>query len=486
MPESEELPVRQTNAMRLLDLNATKDIAPILAVVVMCVPASCLASQANTNYTRSEVLNRIMASQKAVSNATFECVWKTSMDGSSRWEQQTFYWDNLGRRRNLLHGGPLSKDGRMLEDEDPSSTDKLFNGEIVVNTSSHPKWTHEGLKPASTKDAVGYTAVIIGDAAAPIRSGLESERNPLEYMRNVALSEIGAAIKDGVAAMQPAEDGTVALDIKHTGPDAPYVKTVITVAPSHGWAIESVRSYRSDGKLAREVVCDYREQTDGLWVPIRLRHTHWGDRSQDDTPYFDWRFETTKAVFNEPAFDPHIFEVRLKPDTTVSDTRYGIAYRVGKEGAVANDLARYAAADPTAKPPSLLGHTLPDLTALDLSATDAPSGQPVIVLLIDAEQRPSRRSLKLLTDQAATLNEKHVAVLILQTGSMADAAYAAWLQEAALPFPIARLKDTSAKGRFEWGARSLPWLILADKSRRVVAEGVPIEELDAKVKELTE
>jgi hypothetical protein len=135
------------------------------------------------------------------------------------------------------------------------------------------------------------------------------------------------------------------------------------------------------------------------------------------------------------------------------------------------------------KAPSLVAKALPDLSALGLTSTDAPTNHPVIVLLIDAEQRPSRRSLKLLTDQAAALKEKHVAVIILQAGSMADAAYADWLQEAALPFPIARLKDTSAKGRFDWGARSLPWLILADKSHRVAAEGFPIEELDAKLKE---
>jgi hypothetical protein len=130
-------------------------------------------------------------------------------------------------------------------------------------------------------------------------------------------------------------------------------------------------------------------------------------------------------------------------------------------------------------------HPLPDLKAFGLAATDAPTVQPVIVMLIDAEQRPARRSLKLLTDQATALKEKHVAVLILQAGSIADDAYAAWLQEAALPFPIARLKDSSGKGRFEWGARSLPWLILADKAHRVVAEGFPIEELDAIVSKLT-
>ena len=132
----------------------------------------------------------------------------------------------------------------------------------------------------------------------------------------------------------------------------------------------------------------------------------------------------------------------------------------------------------------LSGKPLPDLAALGLTAGAIPASYPVVVLMIDAEQRPSRRTLKLLTDQADALKEKHVAVIILQAGSMDRAAYAAWLAESPLPFPVARLKDTSEKGWSSWGAASLPWLILADKNHGVVAEGFPVEELEAKLNEL--
>ena len=140
-----------------------------------------------------------------------------------------------------------------------------------------------------------------------------------------------------------------------------------------------------------------------------------------------------------------------------------------------------AAAAPRA---TLMGKPLPDLIPLGLAATDVPADQPVIVLLIDAEQRPSRRTLKLLADQANALKLKHAAAVILQAGSMDDAAYATWLAESPLPFPVARLKDTSEKGWSSWGAASLPWLILADKNHRVVAEGFLVEELEAKLNEL--
>ena len=91
------------------------------------------------------MLRELKASQDRISNATFECVWKTVMeaqegpDGVSlpanrRWEKQTFYWDDLGRRRNVLQRGPLSDAGEMLDDDDPYVSDTIYNGEIVVNS----------------------------------------------------------------------------------------------------------------------------------------------------------------------------------------------------------------------------------------------------------------------------------------------------------------------------------------------------------------
>ena len=315
-------------------------------------PAKETASPANADYTPNDVLERIGASQKLVSNATFESVWKIFDDGpnspdgktrgSTRWERQTFYWDDLGRRRVIVHGGLVSQDGKMLEDEDPSWSDDYFTGEIMVSAGFHPKWDRQGGKPASPKDAEGYNNVIIADAVSGLRQGLESLRNPLEYMYIVAANIIAVAVQRGDGTVRRAEDGRLAVDIKHTDPDNPYAKTVVTVIPQHNWAVESLKSYLSDGNLAREIVCQYKKQADGLWVPIQARHTHWGERKQSDTPYWIWSFEVTKGILNDPSFDQHVFDVRLKPDTWVSDTRYNVSYRIGSEEAVASQLPRYA------------------------------------------------------------------------------------------------------------------------------------------------
>ena len=129
---------------------------------------------------------------------------------------------------------------------------------------------------------------------------------------------------------------------------------------------------------------------------------------------------------------------------------------------------------------------MPDLAPLGLTPADAPADQPLLAVLIDAEQRPSRRALRLLGEEAATLKEKGVAVVAVHTGTMADDAFKAWKQEAALPFPVGCLKGEPEKARATWGAGALPWLILTDKAHRVTAEGFSLEELDAKLKMLGE
>jgi Carboxypeptidase regulatory-like domain len=135
---------------------------------------------------------------------------------------------------------------------------------------------------------------------------------------------------------------------------------------------------------------------------------------------------------------------------------------------------------------SLKGEPLPNLAPLGLTPADAPADQPLLAVLIDAEQRPSRRALRLLGEQAAALKAKGVALLAIHTGTMADDAFKTWKQEAALPFPVGCLKGESEKARATWGAGALPWLILTDKAHRVTAEGFSLEELDAKLKTLGE
>jgi hypothetical protein len=131
---------------------------------------------------------------------------------------------------------------------------------------------------------------------------------------------------------------------------------------------------------------------------------------------------------------------------------------------------------------SLKGKPLPDLAPLGLTPTEIPADQPLLAVLIDAEQRPSRRAIRLLGEQASALKLKGLAVVVIHIGTMPDDAFKAWKQEAPLPFSVGCLKGESEKARATWGANALPWFILTDKTHRVMAEGFELDELDAKVK----
>ncbi len=133
---------------------------------------------------------------------------------------------------------------------------------------------------------------------------------------------------------------------------------------------------------------------------------------------------------------------------------------------------------------SLKGQPLPDLAPLGLAPTDCPKEQPLLAVLIDAEQRPSRRALRLLAEQAPALKQKGVTVIVLQIGTMAEDAFTDWKKEATLPFPIGCFKSGPEKARAAWGAAALPWLILTDKNHRVAAEGFSPEELDSRIQAL--
>ncbi|MBN2316605.1 MAG: hypothetical protein JXM79_21940 [Sedimentisphaerales bacterium] len=51
-----------------------------------------------------------------------------------------------------------------------------------------------------------------------------------------------------------------------------------------------------------------------------------------------------------------------------------------------------------------------------------------------------------------------------------------------IPFPVEMMKSEEEKVRFNWGVKSLPWLILTDREHVIQAEGFAFQELDDKLK----
>jgi hypothetical protein len=138
-------------------------------------------------------------------------------------------------------------------------------------------------------------------------------------------------------------------------------------------------------------------------------------------------------------------------------------------------------ASETPRRPSLKGRPLPDLAALGLAAETVPAGKPVLLCLADVEQRPSRRVLRLLSDQQEALKQKGITLLAAQVAATPDDTFKAWKDANPLPFAVGRVTEKSDKIKWATEVESLPWLILIEAQHRVAAEGFSIEELDAQL-----
>lgn len=137
-----------------------------------------------------------------------------------------------------------------------------------------------------------------------------------------------------------------------------------------------------------------------------------------------------------------------------------------------------------AKKVELKGKSLPDLTALGLTTEAVPAGKPVLLCLMDVQQRPSRRMARLLTEQQDALKAKGINVVAIQAVASSPEVVEEWKESNPVLFPIGRLSEKGSKPGWIAGIESFPWLILTDSQGKVTAEGFAIEDLEARIEEL--
>lgn len=134
---------------------------------------------------------------------------------------------------------------------------------------------------------------------------------------------------------------------------------------------------------------------------------------------------------------------------------------------------------------SLKGKPLPDLSSFGLPPATSLAGKPTLVCLLDAEQRPSRRSARLLAEQNDALRQKGLQIFAVLTTPTSVETLQSWTNATPLPFPLGRLSEKTADNKWATAVESLPWLILCDSKGQVVAEGFPPDDLESKLKELS-
>jgi len=132
--------------------------------------------------------------------------------------------------------------------------------------------------------------------------------------------------------------------------------------------------------------------------------------------------------------------------------------------------------------PSLIGKPLPDLKDLkvDLSLANV-SDKMLLVCFWDMEQRPSRNCIRELTKRAEELKEKGVTIVTVQASEVNKNELNEWVKNYNIPFPVGMVQGDGKKTKFDWGVKSLPWLILTDSKHIVHAEDFGLLELHGKL-----
>jgi len=132
--------------------------------------------------------------------------------------------------------------------------------------------------------------------------------------------------------------------------------------------------------------------------------------------------------------------------------------------------------------PSLLGKVLPDLDGIKVDfSPERTKGRMILVCFWDMEQRPSRYCIRELAKRAEELKEKGVTFVAVQALKVDENALNEWVKKQNIPFPVGMIQGNEEKTKFNWGIKSLPWLILTDKEHVVTAEGFSVNKLNEKI-----
>lgn len=168
-----------------------------------------------------------------------------------------------------------------------------------------------------------------------------------------------------------------------------------------------------------------------------------------------------EAQVNEELPD-ELFQMKFEEGLTVIDSRSG-------KSVVYNYIAT---------PASLIGKPLPDFEGIKIDFNpERTKGKMLLLCFWDMNQRPSRHCLTQLSKRAQELKEKEVTVIAVHTSKIEQEKLDGWIKKNKITFPVGIIAGQEKQIRFNWGVKSLPWLILTDNNHIVAAEGFEIEEI---------
>jgi hypothetical protein len=135
------------------------------------------------------------------------------------------------------------------------------------------------------------------------------------------------------------------------------------------------------------------------------------------------------------------------------------------------------------KPGYLLpGQPLPNFDGVKIDTTRIPTkDKSLLICFFDMEQRPSRNCILELSKKARELTGNNIAIVAIQALKIEQTKLDEWVKANNIPFPVGMIEADVEKTKNNWGVKSLPWLILADKQHIVQAVQFSPAEFDEKI-----
>jgi hypothetical protein len=211
---------------------------------------------------------------------------------------------------------------------------------------------------------------------------------------------------------------------------------------------------------------NYREVAPDCWFPMKQSYEIY-EPDREGKYYLKTRrdMEIAKIQVNEK-LHREMFQIELKEGVEVIDNRSG-------------QRIKYIYKAP------LIGKVFPSLKVTNINLDHKKVADKLMLFcFFDIEQRPSRNYLRQLNKKSDDLKEKNVVVLAIHASKIQEKTLNEWVKKNNIPFLIGIIEDDEEKTRFNWGIKSLPWLILTDHEHIVTAEGFGLDELDTMIKEL--
>jgi hypothetical protein len=304
-------------------------------MIQFIVPALLLALDVQSS--PQEFAKRYRARQQSIQTATVRSTWEDFKDGKpTRRDRQTIYIDMLGRRRLQMQSEQRQEDGTWVPHEQvPYEWDRLFDGSLTASMTFDPRKDRVGNTPKEGSKSKGYRTAQIFDG----RKDVDDARTALTFADGI-ITILESTIKNKIPV--DVKDETESQVTFHFADDKDGEFWICEADKTRDWEPVVIARVDQSGKAIMRTDFEYATTSFGLLYPQKGIHRYYGDRSEQDTPLWETRFEVTECKINEPDFDEDIFKIALYPDTAVFDSRYDVNYRVGTENTYTSQLAALA------------------------------------------------------------------------------------------------------------------------------------------------